>query len=299
MSEMAVVLRDVKKRFGHFTLDIPELSLERGYVLGLVGPNGAGKSTLLNIIMNLIYPDSGSVEVLGLRQPADSIAIKRRIGYLSESPAFYGEMSVGWTAGLVRSYFPDWDDALYRSYLDRFSLDPQMKTRRLSKGNTVKLALTLALSHRPDLLILDEPTSGIDPVMRQDLLQEIAGVIRDERRSVIFSSHITQDVEQVADYVGILGGGRILEHDDVPSLGERWKQISGTLPGGAPASFVSLRADGDSFVGVTRQYSPELLQRLASAGAGNLRVKNVGLDTILVSLVSGEARRVDGGERRE
>lgn len=291
MSDEAIRLEGVRKTYRGFTLDLPELSLGRGYVLGLIGRNGAGKSTLINLLMNLVYPDRGRVEVLGLVQPADSVAIKRRVGLVSENPSFYLDMTVGWTAAFVSRFFPTWDDGLYRAYLNRFALDPGKKVRQLSKGMVIKLGLMLALSHRPELLILDEPTSGVDPVMRRALLKEIAGLIRDERRSVVFSSHITQDLEQVADYVVVLEGGRIREHDTVEGLGRRWKQVTGTLPdGGIRADFVTFRSEGNTFVGVTRDFSPDLLRELGDLGARDLRVLGAGLDDILVSLSEEEAR---------
>lgn len=222
-------LRGVRKAYKGFTLDIRDLALERGYVMGLVGQNGAGKSTTIKILMNLIYPDAGDIEVLGLRQPAHQMEIKRRVGYVSEEPSFYDEMSVGWLAGLVRRYYPTWDDDMYHEYLRKFALDPHAKVKELSKGMKVKLALTLALAHRPELLILDEPTSGIDPIVRHELLEEIAGIIRDERRTVLLSSHITQDIEQVADYIAVIEQGKVVENTDKESLFDRWRKVTGTI----------------------------------------------------------------------
>lgn len=327
MSE-AFHLRGVRKAYKGFTLDIKDLGLERGYVMGMVGQNGAGKSTTIKILMNLIYPDAGDVEVLGLRQPADDMEIKRRVGYVSEEPSFYDEMSVGWLAGLVRRYYPTWDEELYHKYLRKFELDPHAKVKELSKGMKVKLALMLALAHRPELLILDEPTSGIDPIVRHELLEEIADIIRDERRTVLFSSHITQDVEQVADYVVIIERGRVVESTDKESLLERWRKVTGTIgmsgevgtgatavgvrtgsrgaaetgsqvgvgigasvaaSGGEIASmFREFKSEGGSFVGVTDSFSKEWLNRLKEMGANNIKTMNVGLDEILVSIAGKE-----------
>ena len=175
MNTHAFRLQNIIKTYPGFQLDIPELSLERGYILGLVGQNGAGKSTLIKIILNLIYPTSGSVEVLGLRQPNAEIEIKRRIGYVSENPEFYGDVTVDWMIKMVRQFYPTWSNSACDDYLRRFGLDTKKKVKQLSKGMKVKLALLLALSHQPDLLILDEPTSGIDPVVRRELLEEKIG----------------------------------------------------------------------------------------------------------------------------
>ncbi|MGE5579392.1 MAG: ABC transporter ATP-binding protein [Bacillota bacterium] len=292
----AFSLKDVKKAYRGFLLDVKDLSLERGYVMGLVGRNGAGKSTSIKILMNLIYPDSGDVRVLGLNQPEHDMEIKRRVGYVSEEPVFYEEMTVAWMAGLVKRYYPTWDDALYEKYLRKFVLDPRRKVKELSRGMKVKLGLMLALSHRPELLILDEPTSGIDPVVRHELLQEISGVIRDEERTVLLSSHITQDIEQVADYVAIIDQGKVVECSDKESLLDRWKKVSGTLPAGdagqahgLAAMFSEVKVDGTSFAGVTKSFSDNWLQSLKAKGAANIRVVNVGLDEVLIALAGKES----------
>lgn len=157
--------------------------------------------------------------------------------------------------------------------------------RQMSKGMRMKLALVMALSHRPRLLILDEPTSGLDPLVRRELLEQISGVIRDEGRTVIFSSHIIHDVEQVADYVAILQEGVIAVHADKESLLDRWRRANGVR--GAPEElrplFRSLQTDGLSFVGTTGCYSQEWLSRLQATGAADLRVNRVSLEEILLA----------------
>lgn len=292
MNRVAVRLEGIEKRFGDFNLKIDELMLDRGFVLGLIGPNGAGKSTTIRILMNLIYPDRGQAWVLGLKQPEYSMEIKRRVGYVSENPRFYEEMSVDWMAGLVSRYYPTWDNRLYAEYLRKFSLDPRKKVRQLSRGMKVKLALTLALSHRPELLILDEPTSGIDPVVRRELLEEITNIIRDENRTVIFSSHITQDVEQVADYVVIINDGNIQEYRDKESLLESWKKVTGSAEGARIEDirplFKSLSVDGNSFSGITGTYSEEWERELRSRGATVHNTANLNLNEILLATVGKE-----------
>ncbi len=298
MSE-AFSLRDVKKTYKEFMLAIKELSLERGYVMGLVGRNGAGKSTTIKILMNLIYPDCGEVRVLGLKQPEQDMEIKRRVGYVSEEPVFYEEMTVGWMAGLVKRYYPTWDDALYQGYLRKFVMDPRKKVKELSRGMKVKLGLLLALSHRPELLIMDEPTSGIDPVVRHELLAEISEIIRDEERTVLFSSHITQDIEQIADYIGIIDQGKLVDCDDKESMLGRWRKVTGKAPvergyklDSIGPMFVELKRDADMFSGITRSFSEDWMAKLALKGATDLRVISMGLDEVLVSLAGeGEINR--------
>lgn len=291
MSNFAFRVSNLQKSYAGFTLNIPDLSLERGYILGLVGQNGAGKSTLIKILLNLIYPDSGGVEVLGMRHRDNEIAIKRRIGYVSENPEFYDDVNVEWMIRLVSQFYPTWSNTDCASYLKRFDLNPKKKVKELSKGMKVKLALLLALSHRPDLLILDEPTSGIDPIVRRELLEEIATVIRDEQRTVVFSSHITQDVEQIADYVAIVDRGMLLEYADKESLLNRYRQISGNFSG-EPALLTGLlqncKLSGTSFVGTTNDYTAELMSQLKSLGASNIKGTPLNIDGILLSLAGKE-----------
>ena len=291
----AFSLKNVKKEYKGFALDMKDLSLERGYVMGLVGRNGAGKSTAIKILMNLVYPDQGEVQVLGMRHPEDQLEIKRRVGYVSDEPVFYENMTVGWMADLVKRYYPTWDEVLHTRYAQKFRLDPGKKVKELSRGMKVKLGLMLALSHRPEFLILDEPTSGIDPVIRNELLGEILDVVADERRTVLLSSHITPDVEKVADYIAIIHGGRVITCRDKEDLLDSWRKVTGRL-GGEPAAtldriapmFQDIRTDGNAFSGVTGSFSAQWLSDLEKRGATDPKSMGCTLDEILVSLVGKE-----------
>lgn len=288
---LAIDVSALSKRLGAFQLQIPQLQLERGVVLGLVGQNGAGKSTLIKILINLIYPDAGEVRLLGLRQPTDQLAIKQRIGYVSENPTFYEEMAVQAMSKVVSTFYPDWDWGSYQRYLSKFGLNPKQRIKQLSKGMKVKFGLLLALAHRPQLLILDEPTSGIDPVMRRELLQEIAAVIQDEQRTVLFSSHITQDVEQIADYVAVLQDGQLAEFDDRESLFGRWRQIScprGGLQPGWEQLLLRRQESGNTVYGITNQFGPEWSRRAQALGLQPLEARSCSLETILLALAGKE-----------
>lgn len=285
MNDMAFQVHEVSKEFDGFSLRVEHLELERGYVLGLVGPNGAGKSTLIKILLNLVYPDGGQIRILGLEQPAAEVEIRRRVGYVSEQPGFYPEMTVGWTTDFVSRYYPTWNSRLCSRYLSKFRLDRQKRVKDLSRGMRVKLALTLALSHEPDLLVLDEPTSGLDPVARHELLEEIAEVIQDERRAVLFSSHISTDIEQVADFITMIEGGRILEHAEKDELMARWKRVSGTCRPGTNLDglFFSYDSEGPNFTGLTDHFSPRWEAQLKERGCSRLQISNVSLDEVIVA----------------
>jgi len=293
MPELALSMQGVQRTLGDFALELDRLELERGYVLGLLGPNGAGKSTTIRILLNLVYPHAGRVEVLGLRQPESEIHIKRRVGYVSENPSFYDDMTVEWTARLVGRCYPTWDDREFARYLSRFALSRQKRVKELSRGMKVKLALALALSHRPELLILDEPTSGIDPIVRRELLEEIVDLVSGGRATVLLSSHLTHDVEQVADFVAIMNDGRITEMSDKESLLERWRKVTGTARtiDSLKPLFRTFKHDGAAFWGVTDRFSDQWLGRLSAAGAGSVKQVRMNLDEILVTVVGKEIWR--------
>ncbi|HRC86766.1 MAG TPA: ABC transporter ATP-binding protein, partial [Thermoanaerobaculia bacterium] len=199
MNSLAIELRGVAKRYRHFALEGLDLELEEGQILGLIGPNGAGKSTTLRMLMGLVHADRGSVRVLGHSLPAEQVAAKREVGFVSEDLRLYGAATVAWHMGFVASIYPGWDEAYAQALLRRFDLKAEQRVKGLSHGQRVKAALLLALARRPRLLLLDEPTTGLDPVARQEVLGELMAVLADERRTILFSSHNTLDVEQISD----------------------------------------------------------------------------------------------------
>jgi ABC-2 type transport system ATP-binding protein len=209
MDEMAVRLRGVGKRYRYFSLAGVDLEVARGRSLGVVGQNGAGKSTLLRIVMGLVRADGGSVEVLGLAMPAAERAIKSAVGFVSEDMALYRGATLRTHMDLVRSFYPEWDEAHAAALLDRFELKAEQKTGGMSRGQQVKAMLLLALARRPELLVLDEPTAGLDPLVRLDVLRELSAA-RDDGRTVIFSSHRGDDVAGLADDVVFIHAGRVV-----------------------------------------------------------------------------------------
>jgi ABC-2 type transport system ATP-binding protein len=209
MDGTAVRLRGVSKRYRHFSLEGVDLEVARGRALGVVGQNGAGKSTLLRIVMGLVRTDAGAVEVLGRAMPAEERAIKRDIGFVSEDMALYRGATLRWHMDLVRSFYPGWDEGHAAALLERFELNPAQKTGGMSRGQQVKAMLLLALARRPELLVLDEPTAGLDPLVRLDVLRELASA-RGDGRTVIFSSHRGDDVAGLADDVAFIHAGRLV-----------------------------------------------------------------------------------------
>src|SRR6266550_5641926 len=211
MGEPVIDVSELTRRFGDKTaLASVTLSLPRGMVYGLVGANGAGKTTLIKHLLGLLRPDGGSVRVFGLNPIADPVGVLSRIGYLSEDNDLPGWMRVDELIGYSRAFYPGWEDAYAEELRDTFALDSAARVKTLSKGQKARLGLLLALAYRPELLVLDEPSSGLDPIVRRDILGAVIRTIADEGRTVLFSSHLLDEVEEVADHVTMIDHGRIV-----------------------------------------------------------------------------------------
>lgn len=206
-----VEARNLSRRFGkQVALDGVNLEIPAGTVLGLVGQNGAGKTTLIRHVLGLLQAQSGTVRVFGRNPAKDPVGVLSRIGYLSEDADLPGWMEVGELLRYQQAFYPRWDPVFAERLLGEFRLDPRARVGALSKGQRARAGLLVALAHRPALLVLDEPSSGLDPVVRQDILTAIIRTVADEGRTVLFSSHLLAEVERVADQVAMVRNGRLL-----------------------------------------------------------------------------------------
>ena len=221
----AISLQGVRKRYDGFALHDIDLELPVGQVMGLVGVNGAGKSTLLRVLMGLIHADEGQVEVLGQHLPQAQVAVKREIGYASDDMRLYRGQTLRWHMDFIRNVYPRWDEAYAQDLLKRFDLRPRQNLGGFSHGQRVKALLLLIFARHPRLLLLDEPTTGLDPVARGEVLDALADVLRDEERSILFSSHNTADIEQIADSITFLHDGRIVTSCDKETFLDSWRRI--------------------------------------------------------------------------
>lgn len=210
-NDSIITIDSLSRRFGSKeVLSGVSLEVPKGCVFGLVGPNGAGKSTLIKHILGLLRAESGSVRVFDTDPVADPVSVLARVGYLSEEPDLPGWMRIGELLRYTEAFYPKWDAGYAESLRIQFGLDVNARVKNLSKGQLAKTALMTAQAHRPDLLLLDEPSSGLDPIVRNDILAAIIRTVADEGRTVFFSSHLLDEIERVSDIVAMLYQGKLV-----------------------------------------------------------------------------------------
>ncbi len=221
----------LSRRFGRKqALSNVTLTGTKGRILGLVGANGAGKTTLIKLLLGLLRPSAGTVRVFGKDPIAKPEEVLARIGYLSEEREMPGWMRIHELIRYVKAFYPQWDDAYAAELLDTFGLDLRDKVRTLSRGQRAKAGLLIALAYRPELLLLDEPSSGLDVVVRRDILSAIIRSVADEGRTVLFSSHLLDEVERIADDVAIIQQGRLVASGPLDEIKEAHRRITFRLP---------------------------------------------------------------------
>ncbi|MDP4109688.1 MAG: ABC transporter ATP-binding protein [Bacillota bacterium] len=244
MKEDALKITDLTKNYKSFKLDNVSFTLPKGSIMGLIGENGAGKSTTLKLILNLIKKDSGKVAVFGLDNIENEKKIKKQIGVVLDESSFHYTLTPLQISAVMKNIFADWDESLYASYLAKFKLPEKKIIKELSRGMKVKLSIAVALSHRPKLLILDEATSGLDPVVRNEILDMLLEFIQSEENSVLLSSHITGDLEKICDYITFIRNGKIVVSEAKDLLLEQYgilKCASGDLSAIKPEDYAGYR----------------------------------------------------------
>ena len=248
----AIRLSDVRRHYGRVrALDGVNLSVARGEVYGFLGPNGAGKTTTMRVLMGIVRADGGSIELLGERVTRVSIALKRRIGYVSQEQYFYPWMSARQLGRFVAPLYPSWDEHEYQRLLALLDVPPDRRSVELSGGTRTKLGLALALAPRPALLLLDEPTTGLDPVARAEFNELVIAMVRERGTTALFSSHLVGEIEGVATRVGIIQAGKMRVEGDIAGLRARVRRLSAApvteqaleQAFDPPPGFVRVRAD--------------------------------------------------------
>ncbi len=223
----ALEIKGLCKEYTGFALKDISFRLPSGYIMGLIGPNGAGKTTIIKLILNMIERQAGVINVLGVDNIAHETAIKSRIGFVHEEPRYHGYLKVKEIGSLFARFYTSWDKDGFSRLCDEFSVPENKKISVLSRGTKMKLSLALALAHNADLLLMDEPTTGLDPVFRREFLMKLSQLIQDENKAVLFSTHITSDLERTTDFITYIQNGKMLFSTTKDELFEKWAVVKG------------------------------------------------------------------------
>jgi len=290
-TETLIDVRGLRKAFksGHEVLRGIDLEVPRGTVLGLLGKNGAGKTTLIKCLLGLLKITSGTATLFGEDAWNLSASAKARLGYVPQTVALYPWMKVKHILPYTAAFYPNWNRNLVNELVERWELSTDVRLGTLSVGQLQKLALILALGHEPELLILDEPAASLDPVARRDFLSEVLVVAGQTERTVVFSTHITSDIERVADTVAIVQDGRISFHGELSDLKDSVKRLRITAENSLPSVFaipgaLSAAVDGNRAVVAVRQVSPELISALGRQWHAQIEVEDLNLEDIFLEL---------------
>lgn len=247
-------ITNLKKNYKNFSLKGINITLDRGYIMGFIGPNGSGKSTTIKLIMNLIKKDSGEIKIFGLDNEQNDISIKERIGFVYDENHFYEELTVKEMKDVIRPFYSRWDEGVFNKYAKSFELPLKKEIKHLSKGMKMKFSLAIALSHHAELLIMDEPTSGLDPLIRSELLDVLQSLLTDENKSIFFSTHITSDLDKIADFITLINNGEIILCKTKDELLEEYCIVKGSkhLIANNEAIFIGLKQNDFGFEALSK-----------------------------------------------
>ena len=273
------------------------LSVPRGSIFGLLGQNGAGKTTTIRTLLNLLQPTSGHLSVLGHDSLAATLDVRRRVGYLPEEPGYYSWMTVDQIIRFNSAFYPSWDATLAARLVKELELPGSRRLKALSRGMQAKVGLVMALAPRPDLLILDDPTSGLDPVVRREFLEAVIANVQAEGGTVFFSTHLLHEMERVADEVAIMHEGRLRLRSSLDDLKRAWKKLRVVYPQSLPDRFpingmVRSERNHHQAILTVESFDDAMPRALQSAGAESVEVIDLSLEEIFVETVKGGAAHV-------
>lgn len=263
-------VRNLNKKYEKFQLRDVSFAMEQGRIMGFIGRNGAGKTTTMKAMLNLIHTESGSIRFFGMEMREHEFEIKQRVACILGAANYYAQSKLGTIAQVYRRFYKTWDEAAYRSYLARFELDPEKKVKQLSQGMSIKFALALALSHHAELLILDEPTSGLDPVSRDELLNIFEDLVDREGVSILFSTHITSDLDKNAEDITYIKDGAILASQEKKSFVDSYRIVEGDaalLPEALKQKMIGYHDRKGEFAGLLRTADAPALPGLKISAA--------------------------------
>ena len=273
------------KRYPAISLDSVSFSLPEGCVTGFIGTNGAGKTTTIRSILNLAHKDAGTIKIFGLDAEEHEKEIKDRIGIIMDGSYFYNDLSMRDMKSIIAPAYSKWSDADYQSYMDKFDLDPKQKISTLSSGMRMKYALVLALSHQAELLIMDEPTSGLDPLVRSQFLEIIKEYMKNGGKGVFFSTHITSDLDKIADMLILIHGGKIIFQRNKDDLLDTFRTVKGNttaLNDQNKKLIRGLRVSAFGFTGITDQV-PEIKKEMP-----DVLLEKATIEDIMLAYIGGD-----------
>jgi len=297
MSENAIEIEGLKFSYGrNEVLKGLDLLVPRGSIFGFLGRNGAGKTTAIKLLLGLLQPHAGSCRIEGIDSQKDALAVRRIIGYMAEDQQMYGWMRIEQIVKWVASFYPGWDDKFTNQLLDMLELPRRQKVKTLSKGQNSRLALLLALGHRPKVVILDDPTLGLDPIARKDFLRHVIDLLQTNGVTVFFSSHLLYEIEPVADHVAILDGGKIVKQGETFQLRESVKKIvlsaSETIDFSKITGLLDVARYGDRVALTIEDCDASKIDALKNSSGDFAREIRLNLDEIFEAYVIGNRGKV-------
>lgn len=284
--ENILEIKNLNKSYEGFSLKDVSFSLKPGFVMGFIGPNGAGKSTTIKLIMNLVKKDSGTINIFGKDNIDNEKEIKSKIGFVYDENYYYEDLTIKDMKNILSPFYKNWDNKIFDKYIKEFKLPFNKKIKDLSKGMKMKFSLAIALSHKAELIIMDEPTAGLDPVFRSELLDILYGIIQDENVSIFFSTHITNDLEKIADYITFINNGEIVFSQPKDKVLEDYAIIKGKnelLDSDIRKEFISIRENSFGFEGLTNSNNVKKLFN------GEVIIERPSLEDIMVYTVRRDA----------
>ncbi len=290
MNGSVIETHGVKKGFKNKTvLTGVDFAIPRGSVVGLLGKNGAGKTTLIKCLLGLLQPDAGRITLLGEDPWTLSAAAKEKLGYVPQEPSLYNWMKVGQIVAYIGAFYPHWNRGLVDRLLTEWELDGAAKVGPLSPGEKQKLAIILALGHEPELLVFDEPVASLDPLARRDFLRMMLDITANRDRTVLYSTHITSDLERVADRVAILKSGQMVCHDELETLKDTTKRLRIVASAGLPGNFnlpglLRCEVEGGEALVSVRGVTDELLERIRRDYGATVDVQDMNLEEIFLEM---------------
>ncbi|MGG0822617.1 ABC transporter ATP-binding protein [Paenibacillus turicensis] len=284
----AVELQGICKNYGSYkALDHVSIAIPKGYITGLIGPNGAGKSTLIRMMMGLVLPDEGEISILNNKNMMlKNGSYKKQIGYVADESIFYDHLNAIQMKSIIAPFYDNWDKAIFDKYMNLFEIPSKKKLRTFSKGMKMKFSLALALAQQPSLLIMDEPTAGLDPIVRRELLDILADYILDEEKTVLFSTHLTTDLDKIADYIAFLHQGKMVMHDTKDQILEQFVLVKGPtniLDGDTRKELIGIRETAVGFEAMSKNR-----QRAVAMFGNQVIYEHPTLEEIMYYTVKGE-----------